>query len=285
MPTRWWIPPPGPDESLRSTLNRAAALYRCDPEELWDSLNHDDPRPSPIDAPSCAALRRMAIALGTSAASLYAHRETDCPWRMPPELRLNYCPICWNHDIAVGGQVRMQRSWSHVLRTTCPAHKFPLMSAPHDWAKKNYRTYANTNLSPEDWRILDLIERFGSALEQSLFFRSPWPKGWSGTPYAARSFLILVNFSRHSFRDFPLTHYVWSSGALKTIVHGPRNKQDPCKRLSWDAFRWLADSAHRRAALWLAAWEFVPGLPMDLEPIWRAPPSGIGRYRHLLRIR
>lgn len=280
-PTRWWIPPPGPDESLRSTLNRAAVFYKRAPERLWESLNQHDSRTNgSIDAPSCIALRRMASALGVSARYLSEHREIDTPWRVPAALGRSYCPLCWNRDIADGHPLRMFRSWNNLLCTRCPKHNFPLSYAPTDWATKDRPGgYPIPNLTARDWAILDLIETFGRALEQSLFFGAPWPEGWQDTPHAARAVLILVNWSQASIRDFAATNGVQpESDGLWALVRGIRYRQEPPTRLCWETFRSLTDPAHRRAALWLAAWEFIPGLPNELAPKGRIWQRSGGRY-------
>ena len=85
---RWWVSPPGPDESLRSLLGRVADLYESEPGELWSRLNAGDPQAAgEVDDPSCAALHRMAQALGVPGASLQAHRSTRrlACWRLRRE--------------------------------------------------------------------------------------------------------------------------------------------------------------------------------------------------------
>src|SRR5690606_17808087 len=65
---RWWIPPPAPDETLRSVLERAAALYRWEPGELWRALNGQGARDAgTIDTPSSKGLMLLGRALGLPA--------------------------------------------------------------------------------------------------------------------------------------------------------------------------------------------------------------------------
>ena len=71
---RWWIPPPAADETLRSVLERAAALYHWEPQMLWRALNGDNLESSgSIDQPSCHALVRLGQALGMPALGLRQH--------------------------------------------------------------------------------------------------------------------------------------------------------------------------------------------------------------------
>ncbi len=265
--TRWWTAPPGSDESLLSTLNRAASLYRRTADELWESLNRDDPRPSgPIDAPNANALRRMAKALGTPAASLYSHRQPDAPWLLTPVLRDSYCLHCWN-DWPAQRPVGMLRSWSFLLRTRCPIHNYPLLRSPLGWETTTERHFWVPELTSGDWAILDLIEEFGNALEKSLFLRSPWPQGWCGTTHLARRILSFVSANVGPCRDHAPTGLVQpESSDLRYMVRGSKKRLVPVKDLCWEMFCLTPDPAHRRAALWLAAWELIPGLPEHLFP-------------------
>jgi|GEM_PF-4813681 len=133
---RWWIQPPMLDESLRSVLNRAAALYGRTSAQLWASLNSDDPRPTgDVESPSSAALRRMATAIGMPASELLAHRQPDTPWLLAPHARNVCCPMCWDEDRARGEPCSIRRGWNRLLRTTYPQHGCPLRIAPEQWAR------------------------------------------------------------------------------------------------------------------------------------------------------
>lgn len=267
---RWWVPPPAPDESLRSLLNRAAALYECPPAVLWDSLHDGDSRPSgDVDAPSCAALLRMAKAMGMRAAQLHSHRLADVPWLLAPRARRSYCPHCWNLDLQHDRPYTLRRGWSRVLRTRCPIHGLPLSLAEEAWASRSGRfRYPIVQFSPHEQGILDLIDEFGTALEKSLYFEAPWPKGWRSTPHRARALLISVTFNMNSVRDFPAIRNIEPGGNLSSLIHGPRHLQEPVSKLTWDAFRCVANPAFRRAALWATAWTLVPALPSEYSPGW-----------------
>lgn len=266
--TRWWISPPGLDESLRSVLNRAAALYECTPGELWASLNQDDPEPSgDVDDPSCAAMLRMSRALGVPSMILHSHRSPDAPWRIKPDAGRSFCPECWNADLACGRPRMLRRSWGHVLRTRCSIHGAPLLLAPETWARSSLRpTHSVRNLTPDEDRILDLIEEFGTTLEQSLYFKAPWPATWMSSAFGARSLLVSVSFNLGSTRDFALSRSVYAKGDLSELVYGPRRMLDPLRGPPWDAFRSIGDPAIRRAALWITAWNSIPALPEELSP-------------------
>lgn len=268
--TRWWVQPPRPDESLRSLLNRAAAVYECSPGMLWDSLNADDSRPwGDVDAPSCAALLRISNAVGVPVARLHLHRLPDAPWLMVSEERRSYCPKCWNLDLDQDYPCAIQRGWSRVLQTTCPIHRFPLYYAQETWASGTGRfKFEVPCFSPAEQGILELVQDFGTALERSLYFGEPWPKGWRSTPHAARLLLISLSFNANPRRDFPAISNIHPGGNLSSIIHGPRCLQEPVSRLTWDAFRSIGNPAIRRAALWATASMIVPDLPLAHLPGW-----------------
>lgn len=273
--TRWWIPPPGSDESLRSVLSRAAALYECMPGQLWASLNQDDAQPcGDIDSPSCPALLRIAQALGARAVELLPHRLADEPWRLLPDVRQCFCPACWNEDLRAGRPRTLRRAWSHVLRIRCQTHGLPLCLAQGTWATSTSPyNYQIPKFTPEEQGVLDLIESFGTALEQSLFFGSPWPEGWRGTPQAVRSLLGALSFNQDSRRNFPPIRNVEASGGLSSVICYPRHMQEPLKGSPWEAFRAIANPGIRRAALWVAAWNVVPDLPAASSPGWVKLPD------------
>ena len=271
--TRWWIPQPGQDESLRSVLGRAAALYECTPDELWASLNQDDSGSSgDIDSPSCTALLRVAKALGTRAVGLLPHRFADVPWHLTPRARRSFCPSCWNEDLRLGRPRTLKRAWNHVLRTRCPIHGLPLNLAPETWAMTTTRyEHPVPTFTPEEQGTLDLIESFGVALEQSLYFGTPWPEGWRGTPQAARSLVASLCVNMNSERDFPPIRNVMATSALSAVISTPRHTQEPFRGHAWETFRAIANPGIRRAALWVAAWRLVPEHPSTLSPGWYLP--------------
>ena len=266
--TRWWIQPPGPDESLRSVLGRAAALYECSPDDLWGSLNRDAAEVcGDVEDPSCAAMCRMARTLGVAPKVLRAHRSPDAPWRLAPDSGAGYCPECWNEDIRSGRPRMLRRSWRHVLRTHCPLHRLPLQLARDTWATGSIRThYPSCTFTSDERQTLDLIEDFGVTLEKSLYFREPWPSGWGASPAGARSLITSVSFNLGRTRDFAPSHCVYARGNLSDLVHGPRRMLDPLRQPEWEAFRALGNPAVRRAAIWIAAWALIPDLPEKFSP-------------------
>ncbi|WP_425491203.1 TniQ family protein [Luteimonas fraxinea] len=265
---RWWIQPPMPDESLRSVLSRVAALYECSPKQLWESLNQDDRRsPGDVDSPSCFGLRRMAAAIGMPAAELLPHRQPDAAWLLAPHARNVFCPTCWNEARARGEPFSIRRDWNRVLRTRCRNHGSLLQLAPANWATWSpSQPFQSPAYTLQEQQILELIGSFEEALEQSLYFGSPWPGNLRGNPQIARQLLLAVSFNLNELRDFPLTSQIQVRGNLIGFIRGPLHQQDPVKKLRWDAFRDLSDPAIRRAGLWVAGWTLTPECPGELSP-------------------
>lgn len=274
---RWWIRPPMPDESLRSVLSRAAALYERHPQHIWDSLNEDDPEPAgDVESPSCAALNRMATAIGTAPSTLFAHRLPDAPWLLATKARTIYCPICWSQYLARGEPCAIRRNWCRLLHTRCPDHCCPLRLAPEQWATRTRPPVLELpNFTGLERRILDLIESFGAILEDSLYHGAAWPSYLKGDPQTARLLLLAVSFNLNQVRDCPLTKCVYTTGNLENFVRGPLQRQEPVTELRWKSFREIADPAIRRAGLWATGWELMRERPRELSPGWSKLPQHI----------
>ena len=264
-----------PDETLRSVVSRAAALYECPPKRLWECLNWDDPQLfGDIDSPPLHVLCRMATAMGLPVSELSAQRLPDAPWLLAPQADEVYCPLCWRDDQRRGDPLWIRRGWRRVLRTRCAVHQFPLLLCPEQWANRpQTRGIRLPDLTDHEQRILELIASFGERLELSLYEGAPWPASLAGNPRVARQLLIAVSFNMNKVRDVPLTKCVQTSHSLATYVHGPLHHQDPVRKLRWDAYREIADPAIRRASLWVTAWELMRERPDELSPgLGKLPP-------------
>ena len=272
---RWWVSPPGPDESLSSCLARAATLYESEASELWSQLHAGAQQPAgTVDDPSCSALQRLGLALGVPAPTLRPHRLPDSPALLAPQARMAICPACWDEDDAAGRPRGYRRSWTHVLRTTCPVHHAPLM-LPRDRLNPDLAAAlaAQAALDEQDREILELIERFGAALEASLCENTPWPANWQGSPSSAREWLTRVSFDPGATRGPPLIANVSAPPALAGFVRGPRHYRELREADGWEAFRHLVDPCERRAALWVVAWQMMPALPVSYSPGWIDMPG------------
>ncbi len=267
---RWWIPPPAPDETLRSVLERAAALYHWEPGQLWQALNGEGAAGAgTIDAPSSKGLVLLGRALGLPARQLREHLVDDAPWRLDPNARQAVCPICWEQAASGDPQPEL-RGWTHVLRTWCPRHGAPLclpVSRNHSGLDHRHVTM----LTDEDREILSLIDSFGATLERALFFGEPWPAHWQGCPQSARQRLLQVTFRRSDGTDSPLLANVAPGETLAPFVRCGRHVHAGGEN-TWEHFRGINDPAIRRAALWVVAWMSIPGLPASLSPGWGIMP-------------
>lgn len=267
---RWWVSPPGPDESLRSLLARVADMYESEPGEVWSRLNAGDPQAAgEVDDPSCAALHRMGQALGVPGASLQAHRLHETPGLLAPAARTAMCPCCWVEDDAAGRPRSYRRAWAHVLRTVCPVHRVHLV-IPRDRRQPDLAAAQaqQAALTPDDLQILALIDRLGATLESALCEGAPWPCDWQGSAVSARQALVQVSFNPGGVRGPPVIANVCPSPTLASVVHGPLHYRGPGEAADWEAFRRIADPCVRRAALWVVAWQVVPELPDIYSPGW-----------------
>jgi hypothetical protein len=268
--TRWWIAPPGPGETLRSVLDRAAQLYECDPRQLWRSLHADEtPAMEHVDDPGTRALYRLAGALGVTPCRLQPLCVPDTPWRLAPAARLSYCPRCEALALAADTPSMALGAWTHVLRTQCPEHGVPLRLRPE--AQFRGGRSSDAPAAPTDGvgrRVLDLIEAFATALEDSLYFGAPWPVGWRIDAGRARAALLSVSFHPGPTRGLPVIADVRPPRELLADVHVTCHHMDPVPAPTWDQFRAIADPAVRRAALWVVAWHVVPDLDEALCPGW-----------------
>ena len=267
--SRWWIAPPGEDESLRSVLDRAADLYDCNPLDLWIDLHQDpDATLDRVDDPGARSLARMAKAMACPGRKLGEHSLPPGPSLLLPSARHQYCPVCLQEDLAAGRPFNRRRAWARVLRTRCAIHQYPLLADPDDSHDPlGLGPNCDTRLTVADQEILDLIDRFAIALELSLFEQAKWPIGWRGNAFSARDRLLRAACNTR-VRTYSPRSSTSNSGALYAYVHGPRHLMDPAEPLTWDMFRAMEDPAHRRAALWVAAWQLVPNLDASLSPGW-----------------
>lgn len=255
---------------MRSLLARVADLYESEPGEVWSRLNAGDPQAAgEVDDPSCAALHRMAQALGVPGASLQAHRLHETPGLLAPAARAAMCPCCWAEDDAAGRPRSYRRAWAHVLRTVCPVHRVHLV-IPRDRRQPDLAAAQaqQAALTPDDGQILALIDRFGGTLEAALCDGAAWPADWQGSAISARQALVQVSLNPGGVRGPPVIANVCPSPTLASVVHGPLHYRGPGEAADWEAFRRIADPCVRRAALWVVAWQVVPDLPELCSPGW-----------------
>jgi hypothetical protein len=261
-PVRWWVAPPGSDESLGSVVARAAAFFECEPKWLWANLlgGRAD---IDMDDPPAGVLVRLAGAIGIAARNLQGHRLADAPWLLARDARTAYCPLCWAEQ---GGEApAMRRAWHGCLQTICSLHGAPLMA----WRTRKRPPEWNPDaLNQTDRDILELIDHFSTRLEACLFRGEPWPSDWKGNALAARTMLLRVSFNYEAHPQHPPASDVVATTALRPFIHGPIHALKSKKRLRWEDFREIADPSVRRAALWLVAWRTIPDLDERFRPGW-----------------
>lgn len=264
--TRWWVAPPGPDETLASLLARAATLYDCNGEALWNDLAVPGaPSLGPIDAPTTFGLCRLGDVIGLPPANLLRHRVPDAPWRLAPAARQAVCPECMAEDAAAGRTITFRAGWTRAFVPVCPHHKTPLcLPNARGSARAPVESPAPTDA---DHALVNLIHDFGTTLEQCLHFDASWPTGWKGTAIRARTLVLRACFPERVGASAPCSSVMPSRG-IAPWVHGPRHELLPATKNEWEAFRSVADPAVRRAAMWCAAWLTIPYLPDAWRPGW-----------------
>lgn len=263
--TRWWIPPPVADESLRSVLNRAAVLYECEPAALWNELCAHIPDAAPeIDDPPAQCLMALAQVLSCRADGLHAHRIVDSPGRLSPSARKAYCPRCREDDMRSGRPAHDRRAWTYVLRTQCDLHCAPLrLQSSYNLASA---LVEDPPLAPVEREILEFVAMFGRTLEASLFHGAPWPARWVKSAAWSRNTLCNLTCNVGPQRAHVPLAYLLAPPGLARFIRAPSRPVDPARRVEWDNFRAIADPAIRRAALWAVGWNVVPELPYTLYP-------------------
>ena len=267
--TRWWVAPPQPGETLASLVARAASLYHCSAESLWLNLETGGPALGPMDAPTLHGLRRVGEAIGLAPKGLVKQRLYDDPWRLLPDARHAVCPVCVDQEAQEDSPPRYRADWTRVLVPTCSRHGAGLRLACGSIGRRATDLSGDPDdLSDTDRAVLALIQLFGETLERALYFGGSWPTSWRGNPSTARAWMLRACLHRGPDADAVPISNVRPQGALACWVHGPTHLMPPVRVGAWDAFRAIADPAHRRAALWAGAWLVVPGLDSELSPGW-----------------
>ena len=124
---QWSLAPrPAHDESLSSWIERVGLFYGTE-YEIWLSgllgKAGEVPRPTKHDVDADESLQIMIS--GLSRVSLHQVPSTlprNSPNVLPLHERGTFCALCWNEDVAHGGQPYVRRSWSFWNRVTCPRH-------------------------------------------------------------------------------------------------------------------------------------------------------------------
>jgi hypothetical protein len=249
-PGMWFVPGPGPDESLRSVLSRAASLYRTTPQNLWSFLcDPADGSASDVDDPNPSVILRWARCLGVEPSALRAHCRQDHPRWLAPEARQSHCPHCWAEDDEAGRPRGFRRGWDRVLAMWCPVHQVPLRSS-----LSGQRLSLDREVLREGAQdLLRRVDNFGEQLERSIFDAEPWPTAWRGSPQQARALVLVCALNLHSTDEFPALSSLLLPSQMPNLLHGPLHRMQPLRSAPWEALRHLADPAVRRAALWVAA--------------------------------
>lgn len=261
---------PQPEETLRSVLERAGQLLDLPAEELWHQLNEEATEPpGDVDDPSCAALGRLAHALGCTPCEVARHRLPDHAMLLMPEARRSKCPLCVTETEAGACHSIARQAWSSVLATHCDVHGTPLVMS-HPLIETPMRQYgaAMNTLSVDDVAILELIGRFARELGGACVEGSSWPYAPTCSVADVKTLLVeMVTVTGK--RSLPASvASVTAPTSLRPFVHGPLHWCNPVRRRDWEHFRQIADPSIRRAALWAVAWLVVPGLDRRFFPGW-----------------
>lgn len=269
---RWWIPGPGPDESLRSVVERADQKYGGEREGLRQELV---PRATPLDITASGLdtltareLQHLGHTIGVAPRALFAHRLPDHPMLLLDTERRAFCPACWQSDRMTGRPTTFRRAWAGVFCLSCPTHGLPLQWAELDRCEMAERVMDAAHLpsSRRGRRVLALIEMFARTMDEGLQGLGVWPSGWRGNAVAARALLMrsVVNLGR--LLEHPPFVNVAPLPDLAQWIAAPRRRIDPLQSSPWEAVRALGPPAWRRAALWMTTRYVIPNLPGDERP-------------------
>jgi hypothetical protein len=267
---RWWLAAPGPDESIRSLVERADRLYGKPPQNgyAWQDGGGGEAS-SQLDEPTSRELARLARMLGTSPRDLLSHRMKDGPHLLDLSERRAYCPQCVQEDRVAGRPRSFRRAWARVLVLSCADHSMPL-----HWAEPRLATEVNFGLEPslpilaeEDREILRLIDTLAQTLEACLWRGASWPAGWRGSPHAARALLIRCLCNLAWERALPPVAQLWVPASLTSLIGFPQRHMAPLYGVPWEAVRRVGRPAWRRAGLWLVAGQVIPDIPKRCQPL------------------
>jgi len=283
--TRWFIPAPGPDETLASVIGRAAAFYGCTVSALWAELHGPHLESSgSLDHPTPHALQRLARALGAPAETLRNHLLVDGPRWLRLEARRAYCPACWLEDRVAGRPFGFRRDWARVLAMRCKKHDLPLLQShaqerlDSDWLDELVLLHESAgdvaDLHPlgEAGVLLRWIDAVGETLDRVLFDGEAWPREWRFDPHEAqRRLAASCNVETREWDDLSITR-VMVPPALRRFVHTRCTSSGSSRPLHWEGVQAHGDPGFRRAALWLLGWQLVPHLPPSYCPCWLPGP-------------
>jgi hypothetical protein len=282
---RWLVPGPGPDEALESVVHRAADFYGTDTRQLWADLT-EGLTPSPMDAPSAPALRRMAEALGVPASTLLAHRMPDASSLLSLEARTAFCPRCWLDDVASGRPCGLRRAWASVWQTRCQIHGCALMHGTRhvaDRPQQAARAWQDWQAVPsEGASLLADVAAFGEWLDVRILLGLPLPGERLDLVGRARARVLAMATNCQDGYDFPPMEAFSVPTFLEPYLHGRLQRQAPLRGCPWAHFCQLSDPSLRRRALWAAI--SAPGMS-SLILLRRAPESELKCKSRLQRWR
>ena len=305
--TRWWIPGPGADESLRSIVERADRMYGHDQDglrrHLWPRATLFAAAEAGLDALNARDLCALARAIGVPPRSLFLHRLPDHPLLLLERERRAYCPACWREDLAAGRPVAFRRAWASFFSLNCAVHGVPLhwASPMNNFSGESGTSPPNEPSTARGKRTLRFIEIFGKLLEDALCGRTTWPKLWRGDALSARAMLMRSVVNLGCAPEHPPIANITTTTDLGPFIGKPLRRIAPLQDCPWDQVRALGRPAWRRGALWITARAVMPAANPDYLPEgfvdaafsaidaqWDVLPKGrqlrrVRRYRAALR--
>lgn len=268
---RWWISGPEPDESLRSIVERAVALYGCRGDDYRPHLpRHATPygaSASGLDALPIQDILAVARMIGVPASELFMHRLPDHPALLQEHERRVFCPLCWQSDRGADRPLVFRRAWADIFALSCTEHGVPLHWINSlDAANESFlalRLTPSTNAGKE---ILELIHGFANTLKGSLYGSVTWPPGWRGSAFSARALLMRCASNLGCLPEHLPISNIWAEPDLREFIAVPGHRAEPLHESPWECMRAMGPPAWRRAAFWLVAWYVIPGMAMTLRP-------------------
>lgn len=156
------VPPPYPDESVTSFMERCASYYEVGQTNLLKMILPDQRRRS-VTHDADFAVPSMWVKRLSEAVPRWqdnaAFTSVPAGIAVASRLRTAYCPLCFEQDLEHGRVPHFRIQWALLFVTCCEAHGTPLFN----W---RWRTPDGHRRLPKTW----VVDRVRSPVDEPLFW-------------------------------------------------------------------------------------------------------------------